>query len=130
MRRSEQIHRILRVQEQLREIAEAQLRAAEARRHKLETVRSYIFQSLASDDPQDRALSAMVGDRLRWVDRDISENEILRRDLFSDWQEIAQKQMAAQRVYARIDLEERNSLVEELLEDIIDNLPKAAASLR
>lgn len=130
MRRSEQIHRILRVQEQLREIAEAQLRAAEARRHKLETVRSYIFQSLASDDPQDRALSAMVGDRLRWVDRDISENEILRRDLFSDWQEIAQKQMAAQRVYARIDLEERNSLAEELLEDIIDNLPKAAASLR
>ena len=130
MRRSEQIHRILRVQEQLREIAEARLRAAETRRHQLEKVRSYIFESLASDDPQDRALSAMVGDRLRWVERDISENEILRRDLFSDWQKIAQKQMAAQRVYARIDLEERNHLAEKFLDDIIENLPNAVASLR
>lgn len=130
MRRSEQIHRIVRVQEQLREVAEARLRAAETRRHRLETVRSYIFESLASDDPQDRALSAMVGDRLRWVERDISEIEILRRDLFSEWQKIAQKQMAAQRVYARIELEEQNNLAEKLLDDIIDNFPNAVASLR
>jgi len=128
-KRSRQIGRILNVQTGLRKVAEARLGALNARRDALRAVESAILATLASDDPVQRALAPLAGDRLRWVDRDLKDLEAQRRVAEAHWRGLAQRSLVAERLRKAAELGEQREAERKGLEDLLADVESRRTSL-
>ncbi|MFM2444340.1 MAG: hypothetical protein RJB09_1526 [Pseudomonadota bacterium] len=128
-KRSRQIGRILNVQTGLRKDAEARLGALNARRDALRAVESAILATLASDDPVQRALAPLAGDRLRWVDRDLKDLEVQRRVAEAHWRGLAQRSLVAERLRKAAELGEQREAERKGLEDLLADVESRRTSL-
>ena len=128
-KRSRQIGRILNVQTGLRKDAEARLGALNARRDALRAVESAILATLASDDPVQRALAPLAGDRLRWVDRDLKDLEAQRRVAEALWRGLAQRSLVAERLRKAAELGEQREAERKRLEDLLADVESRRTSL-
>ncbi len=128
-KRSRQIGRILNVQTGLRKDAEARLGALNARRDALRAVESAILATLASDDPVQRALAPLAGDRLRWVDRDLKDLEVQRRVAEAHWRGLAQRSLVAERLRKAAELGEQREAERKGLEDLLADVESCRTSL-
>lgn len=128
-KRSRQIGRILNVQTDLRKDAEARLGALNARRDALRAVESAILATLASDDPVQRALAPLAGDRLRWVDRDLKDLEVQRRVAEAHWRGLAQRSLVAERLRKAAELGEQREAERKGLEDLLADVESRRTSL-
>jgi ATP/maltotriose-dependent transcriptional regulator MalT len=128
-KRSRQIGRILNVQTGLRKDAEARLGALNARRDALRAVESAILATLASDDPVQRALAPLAGDRLRWVDRDLKDLEAQRRVAEAHWRGLAQRSLVAERLRKAAELGEQREAERKGLEDLLADVESRRTSL-
>ena len=128
-KRSRQIGRILNVQTGLRKDAEARLGALNARRDALRAVESAILATLASDDPVQRALAPLAGDRLRWVDRDLKDLEVQRRVAEAHWRGLAQRSLVAERLRKAAELGEQREVERKGLEDLLADVESRRTSL-
>ena len=128
-KRSRQIGRILNVQTGLRKDAEARLGALNARRDALRAVESAILATLASDDPVQRALAPLAGDRLRWVDRDLKDLEAQRRVAEAHWRGLAQRSLVAERLRKAAELGEQREAERKRLEDLLADVESRRTSL-
>jgi hypothetical protein len=128
-KRSRQIGRILNVQTGLRKDAEARLGALNARRDALRAVESAILATLASDDPVQRALAPLAGDRLRWVDRDLKDLEAQRRVAEAHWRGLAQRSLVAERLRKAAELGEQREAERKGLEDQLADVESRRTSL-
>ena len=129
VKRSRQIRRILNVQTGLRKDAEARLGALNARRDALRAVESAILATLASDDPVQRALAPLAGDRLRWVDRDLKDLEAQRRVAEAHWRGLAQRSLVAERLRKAAELGEQREAERKGLEDLLADVESRRTSL-
>ena len=128
-KRSRQIGRILNVQTGLRKVAEARLGALNARRDALRAVESAILATLASDDPVQRAMAPLAGDRLRWVDRDLKDLEAQRRVAEAHWRGLAQRRLVAERQRKAAELGEQREAERKGLEDLLAEVESRRTSL-
>ena len=128
-KRSRQIGRILNVQTGLRKDAEARFGALNARRDALRAVESAILAALASDDPVQRALAPLAGDRLRWVDRDLKDLEVQRRVAEAHWRGLAQRSLVAERLRKAAELGEQREAERKGLEDLLADVESRRTSL-
>ena len=128
-KRSRQIGRILNVQTGLRKDAEARLGALNARRDALRAVESAILATLASDDPVQRAMAPLAGDRLRWVDRDLKDLEVQRRVAEAHWRGLAQRSLVAERLRKAAELGEQREAERKGLEDLLADVESRRTSL-
>ncbi len=128
-KRSAQLGRILKVQLQLRREAEASLGRLNARRAFLENMEVELVTSRGAGDPRDSALAAMAGDRLRWLERDLKENEGARSSCEARWRKLAQSSLATERLQDQARALEMKEDERRSLEDILAQAELARTSL-
>lgn len=120
MARLKSLRRILKVQDDLRRAAEMRLGALQQRRHSLLQMEQQILDSMNQDDPREIALASMAGDRLRWLARDVQENEAALRICEAELREIVSRKMICERSEKRTRLEEETSAERRASLDLID----------
>lgn len=128
MKRGTSLQRILKVQDDLRRMAEAKLMALSLREAELQAMEQHILQSLTSQDPREVALASMAGDRLRWLDRDLKENQAAQTNAQTDMRRILMHTLTCKRMAKRAQEQERIVDERRALADILDEHQARCAS--
>jgi hypothetical protein len=128
MKRGTSLQRILKVQDDLRRKAEVKLMALRLREAELQSMEQHILQSLTSQDPREMALASMAGDRLRWLDRDLKENQAAQTEAQEDMRRILMHRLTCARMAKRAQEQERVDDERRALADILDEHQARCAS--
>lgn len=129
VQRSRQLARMLKVQQDLRKEAEAHLSSLNARRDQLLAVEASIFETMASEDPMQRALASLANDRLRWLDREMQATERERVEVEARWRGYAQRSLVAERLFKAAGQTEQREGERKQLEDLLADVESRRASL-
>ena len=128
MQRTKSLQRLLKVQEDLRRRAEAQVVRLEARAHDLADMETSIFTTLASHDPRDQALARMSGDRLRWLERDRQENDLQLQMAQDVLRSRLVQRLTCEKIECRLRAQERLVEEQKFLSEICESFYARVAS--
>ena len=120
MSRERSLQRILKVQDDLRRLAEAKLLGLRQRENQLQGMENQILQSLEQKDPREVALARMAGDRLRWLDRDLKENLAEQQEAEVQMRNILMRKLTCERMARRAQEEARVDAERKGLADILE----------
>jgi hypothetical protein len=128
MNRHKSLARILKVQDDLRRMAELRLAHLRHRAEQLENMEGQILQTLTRGDPRDFALAHMAGDRLRWLDRDLKENATSQRLAEAQLRELLTRKLACARAEQRARQSARAERERGDLQEVIEAFQAGCAS--